>query len=227
MDAGSGALLVGGGIVLAILGVLAGAIVNRVMEKVVPGTGQPRPRIEVANGVLWLLVLFWCAAASRMALLPLLLVLSSAGLALFVIDVKVHRLPNPIVMWLYPITVLGLVLAGLLSGEWPFIRAVLAALVWLLMFGLIWLVTRGRGMGFGDVKLAPVLGATLGWVGWGPAIVGLFAAWIVGGVFAVFLLVSGRASRGQAVAFGPFMLIGAVIGLVVGEPVLAWYLGTS
>lgn len=212
-------------VIAAIAGVLVGAIVNRLMDAVVPGTGQPRPRIEIANGVLWTATTLWCALSDRMGMLPLLLVLVSAGLALFVIDVKVHRLPNPIVLWLYPITVVGLVIAGLISGQWSVLQALIAALIWLFMFGLIWFVTRGRGMGFGDVKLAPVLGATLGWIGWGPAIVGLFAAWVIGGIFAVYLMVSGRAKRGQEVAFGPFMLIGAVVGLLVGGPVLDWYLG--
>lgn len=212
-------------ILLAVVGVLVGAIVNRLMEAVVPGTGQPRPRIEIANGVLWAATMLWCGLSSQLALLPLLLVLTSAGLALFVIDVKVHRLPNPIVLWLYPITIVGLVFAGLVSGQWPVVDAVVSALIWLFMFGVIWLLTRGRGMGFGDVKLAPVLGATLGWIGLGPAVVGLFAAWLIGGAFAIYLLASGRAKRGQQVAFGPFMLIGAVVGLLVGGPVLQWYLG--
>ena len=55
--------------------------------------------------------------------------------------------------------------------------------------------------------------------------VGLFATWVIGGVVALVLLVSGRARRGTHLAFGPYMLIGTVIGLLVGAPVLAWYLG--
>ena len=53
----------------------------------------------------------------------------------------------------------------------------------------------------------------------------LFAAWIIGGVVALMLLVSGRARRGSHLAFGPYMLIGAAVGLLVGAPVLDWYLG--
>ena len=212
-------------VLAAILGVLAGAVVNRLMEVVVPGTSLARPRAELANGALWGLAVLWCGMTGRLGLLPLMLALTSAGLALFVIDMKVHRLPNPIVLALYPITVCGLAIAGLVSGEWPIARALLGAVVWLAVFGLVWLISRGRGMGFGDVKLAPILGVVLAWVGWGPALVGLFATWVIGGVVALLLLVSGRARRGTHLAFGPYMLIGTVIGLLVGAPVLAWYLG--
>ena len=211
-------------VLAALLGVLAGAIVNRLMEAVAPGSAMQRPRAELINGALWGLAVLWCGLTGRLGLLPLILALTSAGLALFVVDVKVHRLPNPIVLALYPITVVGLVIAGLASGDWPVVRALIGALAWLVVFGLVWLISRGRGMGFGDVKLAPVLGAALGWLGWGPALVGLFAAWLIGGVVALVLLVSGRAGRGTHLAFGPFMLIGAGVGLLVGAPVLAWYL---
>ena len=185
-----------------------------------------RPRAELLNGALWGLAVLWCGLTGRLGLLPLMLALTSAGLALFVVDVRVHRLPNPIVLALYPITVVGLAIAGLVSGEWPVVRALLGAVVWLVVFGLVWLISRGRGMGFGDVKLAPVLGAVLAWLGWGPALVGLFSAWVIGGVVALVLLVSGRAKRGTHLAFGPYMLIGAGAGLLVGAPVLDWYLGT-
>lgn len=212
-------------VLAALLGVLAGAVVNRLMEVVVPGTALRRPRAELANGALWGLAVLWCGITGRLGLLPLMLALTSAGLALFVIDMKVHRLPNAIVLALYPITVIGLAIAGLASGDWPIIRTLLGAVVWLAVFGLVWLISRGRGMGFGDVKLAPVLGAVLAWVGWGPALVGLFATWVIGGIVALVLLVSGRARRGTHLAFGPYMLVGAVIGLLIGAPVLAWYLG--
>jgi len=120
---------------------------------------------------------------------------------------------------------MGLPIGGLAAGEWPVLRTLVGAVVWLAVFGLVWLISRGRGMGFGDVKLAPVLGAVLGWLGLGPMLVGLFAAWLIGGVVGLILLVSGRARRGTHLAFGPYMLIGALIGMLIGAPVLTWYLG--
>jgi leader peptidase (prepilin peptidase)/N-methyltransferase len=81
-------------------------------------------------------------------------------------------------------------------------------------------------MGFGDVKLVPVLGATLGWVGLSSAVVGLFAAFILGGVVGVILLARRRAHRGSALPFGPFLLVGALFGLLVGEPIGSAYLAS-
>lgn len=185
------------------------------------------PLVEVCNAVLWLVMASWALTQNSLQLLPLLIVLSSAGLALFCIDLDTHRLPNAIVLWLYPVTLIGLGLAGVLSGEWPIVPALVGAGIWLLVFGGIWLISGGRALGFGDVKLAPVLGVTLGWIGWGPAIVGLLAVWVLGGVFAVALLVTGRAKRGTALALGPFMIIGFVLGVLAGGPAFSWYLGTN
>ena len=72
----------------------------------------------------------------------------------------------------------------------------------------------GGGLGFGDVKLAGVLGLLLGWLGWGPVLVSVLAAFIVGGVIAVLLLLSRRASRSSHIAFGPSMILGAWMALM-------------
>ena len=68
------------------------------------------------------------------------------------------------------------------------------------------LVVYPRGMGFGDVKLAGVLGLYLGWFGWGALVVGWFAAFLLGGLFSVGLLLAGRAGRKSGIPFGPWML---------------------
>lgn len=185
------------------------------------------PIVELANAALWLALAGWAMSSQHLALLPLLLVLGSAGLALFCIDLDTHRLPNAIVLPLYPITAAGLVLAGVLSGEWPWASSLLAAALWLLVFGLVWLVSGGRGLGLGDVKLAPVIGATLGWIGFGPAVVGLFAAWVLGGIVAIALLLSGRAKKGAHLAFGPFMIIGGGLAIWVGSDIANWYLSAN
>jgi leader peptidase (prepilin peptidase)/N-methyltransferase len=80
------------------------------------------------------------------------------------------------------------------------------------------------GMGFGDVKLAGVLGLYLGWVGWGAVLVGAFGAFLLGGVVSVALIATGRATRKSGIPFGPFMLAGAGLGIAAGESVWSWYL---
>ena len=184
------------------------------------------PLVEALNAVVWLALGWWASGPDGVdPLLPLLLVLGSAGIALSAIDLDHHRLPNTIVLPLYPVTVAGLVLAGLLSGEWPIVPAVAGAAAWLAVIGGIWLLTHGRGMGLGDVKLAPVLGATLGWVGLGAALVGLFSAFVLGAVVGVALILGRRASRRSHVPFGPFLILGAAVGLVAGTRLADAYVG--
>ncbi|MFC7480110.1 hypothetical protein ACFQX7_08815 [Luedemannella flava] len=78
-------------------------------------------------------------------------------------------------------------------------------------------------MGFGDVKLAGLLGLYLGWLGWGPVIVGTFAGFLFGAVVGAVLMLIRRAGRKSAVAFGPFMLAGAFLAIFLGGPIAAWY----
>jgi leader peptidase (prepilin peptidase) / N-methyltransferase len=182
---------------------------------------SPRyPLVELLNAVVWLLLGWWAIGPDGiLGLLPLLLILASAGVALFFIDVEHHRLPDAIVLPLYPVTLAGLVLAGVLSGEWPISSMLVGLAAWVLVIGGLWLLTAGRGMGFGDVKLAPVLGATLGWVGIWPAIVALFAAFLLGAVVGLGLMAARRAGRRSALPFGPFLLVGALVGLFAGEAI--------
>jgi leader peptidase (prepilin peptidase)/N-methyltransferase len=79
-------------------------------------------------------------------------------------------------------------------------------------------------MGFGDVKLAGVLGLYLGWLGWGPLIVGAFLGFLFGGLLGGGLMVIGRATRKSAIPFGPFMLVGAYVAVLAGGWVASGYL---
>ena len=185
------------------------------------------PLVEALTGIVWAVTGLWSLGqpgAWVSPLLPTLLLVASAGIALVFIDLDCRRLPDAIVLPLWPATTAGLVLAGVLSGDWPVARALMGAGLWLLVIGGIWLATGGRGMGRGDVKLAPLLGLVLGWIGWGPASVGLAAAWLIGGLTAVILLAAGRTSRRQAIPFGPFLLIGYLIGVLAGSALLDAYL---
>lgn len=151
-----------------------------------------------------------------LAYLPLICVWGIAGTALVVIDIRTHRLPNRIVFSLYPLVTLALALAGARGGRGSWTQAFIGAGIWTLMLGSVWLVTSGRAMGFGDVKLAPVLGLSLGWFGWEIAAVGVICAWFLGGIFASLLMVIGRAQRSSAIAFGPFLVAGFWVALALG-----------
>ena len=85
-----------------------------------------------------------------------------------------------------------------------------------LLYLILAIASRG-GMGMGDVKLAAVLGLYLGFLGWGNLLVGAFAAFLFGGVFGLVLLAARRAGRKSAIPFGPWMILGAWLGVFAGE----------
>jgi leader peptidase (prepilin peptidase)/N-methyltransferase len=193
------------------------------------------PIVEGITALVWMAFGWWGLLTSVPSawvnpLLPLVLALSSALIALFVIDIQWHRLPNLIVYSLYPISLIGFSVALIIeSGSADFTHLVISsctgALLWLGVIGALWLVSRGRAMGLGDVKLAPVLGAVLGWQSVSSAAIGLMAAFLVGAVMGLSLIVARQAQMRNKIAFGPFLIIGYAIGLVAGPPLWDWYAG--
>lgn len=156
--------------------------------------------------------------------LPAFLLLTALGVALSGIDLDTHRLPNPLVFTGYLAGGPLLVAASLLGagdGTDALVRAGIGAAA---MFGLHFaaMVAYPGGMGFGDVKLAGVTGMYLAWLGWGPLAVGVMASFVIGAVVGLAL---GKGRRGQGIPFGPFMFTGVAVGVAVGEPLWAAYLG--
>jgi leader peptidase (prepilin peptidase)/N-methyltransferase len=102
------------------------------------------------------------------------------------------------------------------TGQWgALLRAVLAGAALYLGYLVLLLVSPGGGgLGYGDVKLAGVLGLLLGWLGWSPVVVSVLAAWVTGGVIAVTMLLARRASLKSHMAFGPPMMVGAWLALM-------------
>jgi len=157
--------------------------------------------------------------------LPAYLYLAAIAVALTMIDIDVRRLPNAIVLPSYVVAAVLLLLPAVATGEWhAYLRALLGAAV--LFAGFFALAfAYPAGMGFGDVKLAGVLGLYLGWLGWGELAVGAFLGFLLGGVWGVALLVARRAGRKSAIPFGPFMLGGALLAVFVGGAVSQAYVG--
>jgi leader peptidase (prepilin peptidase)/N-methyltransferase len=105
-----------------------------------------------------------------------------------------------------------------------FLRALACAVASFAAFTVLHLVSP-RAMGFGDVKLAFVLGLDLGWIGAGETVLGFVLGFLIGAVVGVVLLVTGIRGRKDHVPFGPFLAAGALTAVYVGSTILDWYRG--
>lgn len=199
---------------------------------------SPRyPLVEGATAIAFALVAWWfwagpqapvehsgTALAAGVLEVVAYLYLAAISIALALIDLDTHRLPNTIVLPSYLVGAALLGAAGALTGDGAaLLSAAIGGVVLYALYLLLALVYPG-GMGFGDVKLAGVLGIFLGYLGWGPLIVGGFAAFVLGGVFALALVAARRARKGSGIPFGPWMLAGAWLGILAGPTIWNAYL---
>lgn len=186
------------------------------------------PLIEALTALLFGLVVGGAyLGLYPVVLTPLLLFWAAIAVALTFIDLDHHRLPNVIVYPSYIVTAALLVVASTVTGDYGRLLSALIGMLALGGFYFVLAVARPGGMGLGDVKLAGALGLLLGWLGWGPLIVGGFAAFVFGGVVGVALMAFRRASRKTALPFGPFMLLGAAVGVAAGTTLAHSYLSLT
>lgn len=183
-----------------------------------PDDGGPLPRHR------WLLVAvplltaaLACAGRDEpLAVALAMMLLAPAGLALVAVDADVHRLPNVVTLPAVPVTLALLAVGAATSGRWEDLRR--GGLALLLVGGafvVLSLALGSRGIGMGDAKLVLSLAPLLGWHGWGTVLVGVYGAFLLGGVGALVLLVAGRADRATHLAFGPYLVAGTAVALLL------------
>lgn len=196
------------------------------------------PIVELAGAAAFVVVGIWAAPqfatastipATIAAVLHLVafLYLAAISLALAIIDVETHKLPDVIVLPGYAIGVVLLGTAALLQGDLVGLGRMAAGAGILFAFYYVLAFISPRGMGLGDVKLAGVLGLFLGSLGWGQLAVGAGAAFALGGLFSIILLITRRAGRKSGIPFGPWMLLGAWVGVFAGQAIAGSYLAIA
>ncbi len=202
--------------VAPVLGAVYGAIAWRVLlaptavgagSRLDPGGGPDGP-----------------SATQVIALLTLLVVALSC-VCLAAMDLDVHRLPDR-VMWPTMATLaVGLGLAAVVGGEWGvagrFLLAGFACGAGYLTLALVSLARGSLALGLGDVKLALLLGAGLGWFGWQSVVVGMYAGFLVGGLVALLMLLTRKVGLRGDLAYGPPMMVGALIGALLAPDVVS------
>lgn len=143
------------------------------------------------------------------------LVFLGIGVWLLIIDARTHRLPNRIVLPTLGGALVLVMADALATGVvWTLARSVGG----MLLLGGFYAVMRAAshgGIGGGDVKLAAVIGVVLGWHGWEQLVIGAAAAFVLAALYALVLMALRRATRSTRIAFGPWMIVGALIGVVL------------
>lgn len=189
-------------------------------EAPVPPSGDHRPAPYAPGTLAPLVTVLACtvlaaATGARPELVGWLL-LAPVAVLLATVDRRVHRLPDPLTLPLAAAAVLLLGGAALLpghAGSWT--SALLGGLALGGFYFLLFLINP-NGMGFGDVKLALALGVALGWYGWEVLFLGGFAGFLFGAAYGLGLVLLRRAGRRTGIPFGPFMIAGALTGILLG-----------
>jgi leader peptidase (prepilin peptidase)/N-methyltransferase len=182
------------------------------------------PLIEGATALFLTGVAVWAGACWR---LPAFAYLAALSIVLAVIDLDTLRLPFWLVAPSYPVALVLLGAASLAEQDRSSaIRGLLGGAALWSFYRLLHLVYPA-GMGYGDVRLAGLLGLYLAWLGWDRLVVGGFLAFLVGGLGSAVQMAVRRASLRSQIPYGPYMLVGTWLGVFLGHPIADWYLRTT
>jgi len=222
-------------VLCALLGVPGGMLANLLVDRI-PEKRSLRPlptagtlagtRVQVIAIVAT--VLLFAGTAVRFGadwVVPAYLVFFVCLVSITVIDADRQIIPNYIVYPTIFASIPLLALAALVQGEWDrFGQSLMgASLAWLAL--LVIHLASPASMGFGDVRLAFVLGLFLGWIGLSHVLAGLFLGVALIAVIGVVLAALRLKSLQEHIAFGPFLAAGSTLAVFAGEPIIQWWTG--
>lgn len=176
----------------------------------------------------------WCAVIAGVAAgllgasmglsagLPVWVYLCVVGVGLSFIDWRTKLLPFWIVAPSYAVVAASLLIAAVATTDWGSLTR--AGIGWLATFGifaLMWLIYP-KGLGYGDVRLAGVLGMALAWEGWPELVVGLYAAFLLGGIVGGVLAALKIVDR-KGYPFGPFLIFGSWLAVATAPLISGWW----
>jgi len=181
------------------------------------------PLVELATGTLFAAIAWRLSDLDLTSALPAFAWFTAAGVALAMIDLDVRRLPNVIVLPTIVVVAVLLAVASAINGHWWALArsGISGATLFAIFFALI--LAYPRGIGFGDVKLAPAIGLVLGYLSWEAVVVGAFLGFLLGALVGVVVIAAQGGSRKTALPFGPFMIAGALIAIFAAHPLADVY----
>ncbi len=182
----------------------------------------------------WNLIGHWSLVIGNFALSCYMLYVVCSLLVIFVYDLRHYIIPDKII---YPAVILTLIfhffeilnfghwnLFGIWDlgfGIWrPFFFYLLAGIGAAVFFLALVFITRGRGMGLGDVKLAFLMGLVLGWP---KILLALFSAFFIGAMVGLILVILNKKTLKSQIPFGPFLVAATVFALFLGDKIINWY----
>ncbi len=193
------------------------------------------PIVEIATGLLFLLIFNFQFSISNYLNLIYYLIISTLLIVIFVYDFKHYVIPDKIIYLAIGLALIYQLFGILNFGHWdlfrnwkleignlqPLLNPLTSAILASAFFLLIVLISHGRWMGMGDIKLAFLMGLFLSS---SKILVALFLAFLVGAIIGVGLILSGKKTLKSEVPFGPFLVTGTFIALFWGENIIKWYL---
>ena len=185
------------------------------------------PLVELGTGIITIFIFFHLGGAEVVASSPprwltliFLLLLTYALIVIFVSDLNYQIIPDQVVYLAILISLIYQIFLHLpgvsppAAGPLHLGGVLLASVVSAVFFFLLFYLTRGRGMGLGDVKLAALMGLFLGFP---KIIIAFYLAFLTGAIFGVILVLLGKKKLGETIPFGPFLVAGTFISLFCGE----------
>ncbi len=180
------------------------------------------PLVEFTTATIFLLLV---NIFTTVNLFPLLyfLIISCFLIIIFVYDLKYYIIPDKIIYPAIGVTFLYNIFYSyfVLHSTYYILYSIYSAFGAAAFFLAIVLVSRGKWMGVGDIKLAFFMGLFLGWPN---ILVALFLAFFIGAIMGIGLILVHRKSLRSEVPFGPFLVVGTFIALFWGQNVIHWYL---
>lgn len=211
-------------VTLAVVAAIAGAALGwwplaAWTQRSMKGERMPPRTVRIAGAVITAII--FGALALRFGLawvLPALLVFAAASTVLALVDLAEKRLPNAVIFPTLAAVAGLLVMPTWASGDW--IALLWAAIGSAAMFAVYFVLAliSPSSMGMGDVKLGLVIGLLLGWFGMNTWLLGLLAAFVIGGLVAIVALLLRRVTIRGSIPFGPSMLAGALIAVLIVGP---------